>query len=142
MNTDKKEWAKRQRLAHHRALETLRADGCELSGIQLWRKLKRLEKLTHYAATCYCNGENVRVVWPLFGPRDYDFRARGSDAWEELEKVGADCVRNIFWHIPAGLFFNADARGHCIKLDSEKTSIPQGMQTDWGRDGILAADIS
>lgn len=130
----------RERAQHHRALEKLRAKDCDLSGLQLWRKLRQLETLTHAAATAYCNGENIRIVWPLFGPRDYDFGRDGCEAWEQLEKVARDCVRNIFGRIPEGVFFNADARGHCLKLDAAK--VPAGMQTDWGRDGILAAEIT
>lgn len=29
----------RARMAHHRALETLRSPDCALSGLQIWRKL-------------------------------------------------------------------------------------------------------
>lgn len=131
----------RFRAQHHRALETLRAPACELSGIQLWRKCVQLERLANAGAVAYCNGDNIRIVWPLFGPRDYDFKTKGGDAWQEMKTPVFDCIRNIFGHIPAGVFLNADARGHTIKLDGEKVTIPDGMQTDWGRDGILAAQI-
>lgn len=141
MKTKDKELIQRMRAAHHRALETLRAPDCQLSGIQLWRKLHELERLANACAVAYCNGDNIRIVWPLFGPRDYDFRTKGSDAWQEMKPVVFDCIRNILGHIPAGVFLNADARGHTIKLDGEKVKIPQGMQTDWGQDGILAAQI-
>lgn len=135
------ESAMQARTAHHRALETLRAPSCQLSGLQLWRKLVNLERLCHAGATAYCNGENIRLVWPLFGPRDYDFRTDGYRAWEQLSSVARDCVRNVFGHIPQGFFLNGDARGHTLKLDPDKVAIPQGMQTDWGRNGILAAQI-
>lgn len=136
-----KDMIARDRIAHHRALETLRAPSCELSGIQLWRKLCQIESLAHVGATAYCNGERIRITWPLFGVREYDFRA-DENAWDNLASVTADCVRNIMGHIPAGFFVNGDARGYALKLDPDKTTIPQGMHTDWGRNGILAAEIN
>lgn len=131
----------RFRAAHHRALETLRAEHCQLSGLQLWRKLVQIERLAHAAAEAQCNGESIRIVWPLFGARDYDFN-RDENAWEHLSAVVRDCVRNIFGQIPAGFFVNGDARGYALKLDPEQTKIPSGMHTDWGRNGILAAQIT
>jgi len=139
MNTSK-EVLTRWRTAHHRALETLRAENCSLSGLQLWRKLCEIERLAHAGATAHCNGENIRLVWPLFGPRDYDFRT-DENAWENLRSVATDCVRNIFKRVPDGFMVNADARGYALKLDGDAVKVPEGMHTDWGRNGILAARI-
>lgn len=142
MNTTKtpKEVLEREHTAHHRALETLRAPTCSKSGIQLWRKLVELERLAHAGATASCNGERILLSWPLFGVREYDF-SRDENAWDDLCSVAADCARNIFGHVPAGFFVNGDARGYALKLDPDKVTIPQGMHTDWGRNGILAARI-
>jgi hypothetical protein len=141
MKTDeRKALIERERIAHHRALETLRAPSCSKSGIQLWRKLCELERLAHAGATAYCNGERVRLGWPLFGVREYDFN-RDENAWESLCSVATDCARNIFGHVPAGFFVNGDARGYALKLDPEKVKIPQGIHTDMGGNGILAARI-
>lgn len=128
------------RIAHHRALETLRHPSCELSGVQLWRKCSRLERLSHAGATAYCNGETIQVSWPLFGLREYNF-SRDEDAWEQFAEVATDCIRNIFGCVPAGFFVNGDARGYALKLDPQKVTIPEGMSTDWGGNGILAAEI-
>jgi hypothetical protein len=136
-----REATERFRAAHHRALETLRADSCTLSGLQIWRKLVQLERLAHAGATAQCNGEPIRIVWPLFGVREYDFN-KTENAWEQLSDVVRDCIRNIFGQIPQGFFVNGDARGYALKLDPDKTTIPQGMHTDWGRNGILAAEIN
>lgn len=140
MNAVQKENVTRWRIAHHRALESLRAAHCSKSGIQLWRKLCEIERLAHAGATAHCNGENIRIVWPLFGPRDYDF-STDENAWEKLSAVAIDCIRNIFGHVPAGFFVNGDARGYALKLDPDKVAIPEGMHTDWGSYGILAAVI-
>lgn len=136
-----KETITRDRIAHHRALETLRVPTCSKSGIQLWRKLCELERLAHAGATAFCNGERIRLSWPLFGPREYDFN-RDENAWDSLRSVATDCVRNVFGHVPTGFFVNGDARGYALKLDPEKTTIPQGMHTDMGGNGILAARIN
>lgn len=135
-----KQLIERDRIAHHRALETLRSPECSKSGIQLWRKLCELERLAHAASTASCNGERIQLVWPLFGIREYDFN-RDENAWDNLCSVATSCVRNVFGCVPEGFFVNGDARGYALKLDPEKTTIPQGMHTDWGRNGILAARI-
>ncbi len=141
MNTKTpKEVLDRARIAHHRALETLRDPACQLSGIQLWRKLCEIERLAHAGVTASCNGERIRLTWPLFGIREYDFRS-DENAWDSLASVATDCVRNIFRTAPAGFFVNGDARGYALKLDPEKCTVPADMHTDWGRNGILAARI-
>jgi len=134
-----KERLNRRRTAHHRALETLRADSCELSGVQIWRKVKEVERIAHACALAFCNGERLQVTWPLFGLTEYNFR--DSDHWPYVESRARDCLRNILGHVPAGFFVNADARGHALKLDGESVTIPEGMYTDLGGDGILAAII-
>lgn len=131
----------RFRALHHRALETLRAEHCQLSGLELWRKLVQVERLAHNGAEAACNGERIRIVWPLFGPREYDF-CNDENATEALSSVVTDCVRNIFGRVPDGFFVNLDPRGYALKLDPDKTTIPAGMHTDWGRNGILAAEIN
>lgn len=146
--SERREWIARLRSNHHRALETLRAPSCELSGLQIWRKLVRLEQLAHACSTAYCNGERIQIRWPI-GQRDaevnlreHDFAGLGSAAWEPCKTVILDRIRSIFGHIPPGVFVNTDARGHALKLDADKVKIPEGMQTDWGSDGILAAEIT
>lgn len=135
-----KEVLQRERTAHHRALEALRSPDCALSGIQLWRKLCEIERLAHAGAEAYCNGERLQIRWPLFGLREYDFRSN-EHAWEQFANVATDCVRGVFGCVPAGFFVNGDARGYALKLDPDQTTIPSGMHTDWGRNGILAARI-
>lgn len=135
-----KEVLTRYRIAHHRALETLRSPDCHLSGLQIWRKLGEIERLAHAGATAYCNGESIRLSWPLFGVREYDFR-NDENAWDSLRSVVTDCVRRIFGHVPAGFAVNGDARGYALKIDPDAATVPAGMHTDWGRNGILAARI-
>ncbi len=108
---------------HHKALETLRAPECKLTGLQLWRKLVKIEREAHKAATDYCNGDIEQ--------EDFDV---------EKEKATV-AVRNAFGHYLPGFFVNGDPRGYALKLDNDKTTIPEGMHKDWGGYGILAAVI-
>ncbi len=121
------ERVEQRRAAHHRALEALASTvGCQTDGLTLWRKLRRLEADAHLLAERYCNG------------------AIDTREWDRGKAHIHDALRRIFGgsgSIPAGVFINSDARGHALKLDSEQVAIPDGMQTDWGQDGILAAEI-
>lgn len=58
-----------------------------------------------------------------------------SDAKAELAKIFGG-------KIPVGVFINGDPRGHMLKLDNDGRAIPEGMQTDWGGNGILAVEIN
>jgi hypothetical protein len=121
-------WIQRRRDNHHRALETLaRTVNCETNGLTLWRQLRRVENWLSSYSTQHCNGE---------GGID-------SDKWEEIKDQGRAKIAKIFGgRTPDGVFINSDPRGHAIKLDNEKVDIPQGMDTDWGGYGILAAEIN
>jgi hypothetical protein len=118
---ERQQWIDRRRANHHRALESLATNG--QSGLQLWRKLRRIEKRAHSFATAYCNGDIDSAEWELFT--------------EEFTQS----VAEVFGQLPQGFFVNGDARGYALKLDNEKVTIPQGMDTDWGGYGILAAEI-
>jgi len=124
-----------RRLAHHAALETLKAPACNLSGLQIWRKLRQIEKIAHDGATAYCNGEAV-----FHQGQAFNFR-RDETAWERFTALIRAQAGEVLGQIPTGFYVNGDARGHALKLDSETVTIPEGMETDWGRDGILAAEI-
>lgn len=147
MKTNNTQHIEKWRKAHHLALESLRADTCELSGIQIWRKLVRLEHVASQITTAACNGETVRINgWPVSGKlgwnheiAEIDF-CRNENAHDFAVLRLTDCVRAIFGHVPKGFFVNFDARGNALKIEPEHT--PAGMHQDWGRNGILAAEIN
>ncbi len=114
----------RWRENHHRALETLRAPSCALTGLQLWRKLVKIERDASAAALRLCNDSNY-----------------SQEAFERAKDKAREQVEKTFGHIPPGFFVNSDPRGYALKLDNDKTTIPEGMQKDWGGYGILAAMI-
>ena len=118
-------WIQKRRVAHHKALETLAYQvGCEAPGLALWRQLRRIESWLSVYSVQHCNG-------------DID-----GDKWEEIKQQGRNRLFKVFGgRIPEGVFINSDPRGHALKLDSDKVSVPQGMERDWGGDGILAAEI-
>lgn len=118
-------WIQRRRENHHKALEALAAQvGYQTEGLKLWRQLRRVESWAYSKSLAFCNGQIETEDWELV---KVEARAR-------LQKVFGG-------KLPQGIRINADARGHALKLDSDKVAIPQGMETDWGGDGILAAEI-
>ena len=124
--TEKQEWITRRRVAHHAALETLRAPGVTTPGLALWRKLRRIESAASLVVLNYANGTG--------GVDTENIHAK----LEPFRKS----VRALFGHTPKGFFVNTDPRGYALKIDPEKGTVPQGMSTDWGRYGILAAEIN
>lgn len=144
-----------RRKAHHAALSSLHASPLpdlteshyeaaflmkrahETRGLAMWRKLRTLEQLAHRGAEAYCNGERLN----LRPGTSFDFRA-DEDAWSQF----CECVKGeamkVFGEIPDGFYVNGDARGMALCLDAEKVKIPDGMATNWGGDGLIAADIT
>lgn len=129
--------SKEQRDKHNAALLALANSinpANQLSGLQLWRKLRRLEVMAHAAATAQCNGETA-------GGQPY----RNENAWDTFKDSIAEKVSEIFGgKLPPAFFVNGDPRGYALKLDSEngtKTATQFALQSDWGRNQILAPDI-
>jgi len=119
------------RARHHQAIEALAAPGHPIDGLKAWRALRRLERVARMHSTAYCNGDRIG---------SYNYRADGCEAFERFENAEVlPTLTRIFGHVPPGFFLNGDARGCALKLHAEH--VPQGMVTDWGRDGILAAEI-
>ncbi len=134
----------RWRNNHNAALQTFATNG--KSGLTLWRACRRLEHLARQITTAACNGEAVRVhSWPVPGKLGWNHEAAEIDFRHDYEKAHdfaasriTDCVRVIFGQVPPGFFVNWDARGMALKVSNP----PEGMQQDWGRDGLLAAEIN
>lgn len=134
-----KDQSKQDRIAAARArqfaaLESLwQGDpGKRPEGVTLWRRLRRIETKAHNAATAQCNGA-------AYGGEPFR-----EEAEEELfDKETTVKVGRVFGgKVPEGFFINGDPRGYALKIDPDKGTVPEGMSTDWGRYGILAADIS
>lgn len=135
-----------RRKAHNAALSRLHStpitgyDGYdeteqhEERGLKMWRKLRRIEAVAHDATTAQCNGE-------AYNGQPF----RDEIQWQEFKGAIAARVASVFGfthlHPPKGFFLNSDPRGYALKLDPEKCTVPDGMQTDWGGNGILAAEI-
>ena len=119
-------WIQRRRENHHKALESLAYQvGLETHGLALWRQLRRIETwFSHYSVE-YCNG------------------TIDTDKFEAIRQQAKNRLAKVFGgRIPDGVFINSDPRGYALKLDNEQVAIPQGMETDWGGYGILAAEIN
>ena len=120
---EKQEWIARRRANHHAALETL-APGC--NGAAVWRKLRRAEKQAEGIILHYSNGTGGITT---------------ENIQDKLEPV-REAVRAAFGKTPPGFFINIDPRGYALKIDPDKGTVPDGMETDWGRYGLLAAEIA
>jgi len=137
-----KEHIQKHRAAHHAALVQLSVLP-NADGLKIWRKLRQLEKEAHDAATAQCNGEAYGSQ--PFRPDWLPDGSEGTEAQPTPWDIYSDTVRArvvaIFGKIPEGFRFNQDPRGYALKIDPEKGNIPHGMQTDWGGNGTLAAEI-
>lgn len=135
MKTKNKETAERlerARSRHWAALETLAQQvGCKTQGLTLWRKLRRLENKVYACCERYSNEGSYGIA-----------------RWESDKESAKHELKEIFGgKIPTGVYINSDPRGSMLKLDAGDATkpgvkIPDGMVTDWGGDGILAAEIT
>ncbi len=126
MSKTETEQLERRRKVHHLALETLAATvGCKTPGLKLWRQLRLLENRVYAACEAYSN--------------DASF---GIERWEKAKDDARIELARIFGgRIPAGVYVNGDPRGHMLKVDGDDRTLPDGMEKDWGNNGILAAMI-
>lgn len=116
-----KDWVIKARARHHDALKSMMPADSALSGLAVWRKLRRLEGEASRMAVGLCNGDI-----------DYD---KADDITEQItHKVAA-----IFGRPIPGFFINRDPRGYALKL--EPGSVPYPLVEDWGRYQILAPTV-
>ena len=117
-----KEYVIRERAAHHAALKAMMPADSTLSGLAVWRKLRRLEGIAGRLALQMCNGPQVSE--------------------EEKERIDAQVtagVEKLFGRPLPGFFINHDPRGYALKL--EAGSVPYALSRDWGSYQILAPII-
>ena len=126
-----------ERNRHNAALLALANElnpGNKLSGLQIWRKLRRLEVMASNAATAQCNGQ-------AYGGQPY----RNEDQWKQFKAAVSAKVSAIFGgKLPPAFFVNGDPRGYALKLDSgdgQNAATAFELHQDWGRNQILAPDI-
>jgi len=132
-----------RRKAHHCAISMLHdtllptQEEHEKRGLAMWRKLRRIEAMAHDATTAQCNGES-------YGSQPYreDDETGNSPLDVFFDGIRSDVAKVFGGTLPVGFMINHDPRGYALKLDSDKTTIPHGLTTDWGGYGILAADIN
>lgn len=110
------------RARHHDALKAMMPADSTWSGLQIWRKLRRLESKASRLALQMCNGPEVSE--------------------EEKERIDSEVthgVEKLFGRKLPGFFINHDPRGYALKL--EPGSVPYALHEDWGRYQILAPEI-
>lgn len=119
-----------ERARHHAALEQLARSinpQNTATGLQIWRKLNRLEQQASAATTAYCNGTIT------------DHQLETTCAYVEKAVV------KIFGGLPPSFHINLDPRGYALKLASNDNgtvaATPFALHQDWGRNQILAPTI-
>jgi hypothetical protein len=112
------------RLRHHAALKRLASRKCKLTGLQIWRRLRRLEAEATRITTDLCNGTVDQEL---------------ADSMLDAIEIK---VATAFGRTPKGFFIQRDPRGTALQLDCDEAPVPDGMQTNWGGNGILAAEIN
>ena len=89
-----------------------------------FNRLRHIENMANWYALKYADGE------------------MDSDRYEaQREEIVKAVVRLHGGTKPVGFFVNSDPRGYALKIDNEKTQIPEGLQKDWGGYGILAPEF-
>jgi hypothetical protein len=115
-----------------------------LDNVKLCKKLLRLERQAHHAATCLCNTntlDRLELNWPA----DKDIHQateEEQDAFFEKILIKVNKILNFKTQgIP--VFINHDPRGYALKIKSEyvkKTNMK--IHQDWGGFGIIAPDFT
>lgn len=109
------------RAAHHAALAAMLPPGSKLTGLSVWRKLRRIEREANSIGLDMCN-------------------TGISEAEKERRDAAVESkIKAIFGKLPKGFFINHDPRGYALKL--EEGSGPAGLHRDWGNYQILACEI-
>ncbi len=126
-----------ERKQHHAALEALARDvnpDNTANGLQLWRRLARIERVANAAACHYCNGKTCR-----HNGEEFHFES-DENAWDRFHEVIEGEVAKVFGgQCPPGFFVNGDARGYALKLQPGSTR--HALHCDWGGYQILAPTI-
>jgi hypothetical protein len=132
-----KDWILKLRAKHHDALKAMLPAGDTRSGLEVWRKLRRVEQEAGAGAVAYCNGEAL-VRYQGKRRLEWDFH-RDENAWELFVARIRAKVHNVFGYTPKGFFVNGDPRGWALKL--EPKSVPFDLHRDMGGYQILAPVI-
>ena len=104
----------KQREAHHKALERLTGK----PGLQVWRKLRRLEAEAHAMAERRCNDPDVSL-------------AEANNTYDRVSEAVAALG------VPQ-LYLNTDPRGYALKLPEGAPDY--GLHRDFGGYQILAPE--
>jgi hypothetical protein len=140
--SEQKEQLNKRRNLHHSALASI-AIKKGASGLSIWRKLRKLEKEARDAATAQCNGKTYgsQPFRPDHLPDGSEGTSEQETPWEAYAETVRERVAAIFGKLPDGFSYNQDCRGYALKIRPERAKVPEGMQTDWGGNGCLAAEI-
>lgn len=141
MNTTQKNTMYAQMEQHGNNLNAIFNTGIE--PVTLCKKLLRIEKQAHHAATCLCNTNTLHLL-ELNRFTGYDVE----QATEEQQDNFFDAIFNKVIKILGEkareiVFINYDPRGYALKIRSEYIRANNlSIYQDFGGYGILAPDFS
>ena len=129
---NKKEIRQKRLNRHYIGLENL-ALCCGVknpSGKKISLALFKIETEMHKWAVAYCNGQDSAG-----NPFQYE-------DWEALTDTAGEKVMALFGGDLPGFFFNADGRGHTLKIDPNRGKYAPELEIDMGGYYILSPDFN
>ena len=111
-----------------------------LNPVELCKKLNRIEKKAHHAATCLCNTNTLHLM-ELNKYTGYDVKqATEAEQDKFFEGIKKQVIKILGKEAEKHFFINYDPRGYALKLKSEFCK-DKNIYRDFGGYGILAPDF-
>ena len=112
-----------------------------LNPVELCKKLNRIEKKAHHAATCLCNTNTLHLM-ELNKYTGYDVK-QVTEAEQDkfFEGIKKQVVKILGKEAEKHFFINYDPRGYALKLKSEFCE-GKKIYKDFGGFGIIAPDFT
>lgn len=129
----------------------------DMTGIQLWKKLKFYENKLHKLMVYSCNGVGMingvnyyNGTIDDYAKREYGYNVKSAYIEDDVTIFDVEAeklenkLRELFPKLP--FFVNGDARGYTLKLNEKTVQELQkngiNIQTDFGGYGILAPEFN
>ena len=111
-----------------------------LNPVELCKKLNRIEKKAHHAATCLCNTNTLHLM-ELNKYTGYDVEQATEEEQDKFfEGIKKQVIKILGKEAEKHFFINYDPRGYALKLKSEFCK-DKNIYRDFGGYGILAPDF-
>ena len=111
--------------------------------VTLCRKLRRIEREAHHAATCLCNTNTLHLL-ELNRFTGYDVQqATEEEQYTFFDKIKNKLVKILGEKSIEAIYINLDPRGYALKKKNDYMEAHKlELHRDWGGYGILAPDFT